>query len=154
MIEEILSIPLIIAIFFLLREIYSLVFPTPIEVPAHITQKPKRKKLSFKEYTLEEIHECNGDNPEKPILIAIKGKVFDVTGSSFYEKGGAYHIFAGHDASKAMALQSTESTDLDKPLEDGDDMDNLDSWVQFFEAKYDVVGSLTNNSPDTIAPEQ
>jgi membrane-associated progesterone receptor component len=61
-----------------------------------------------------------------PILLAIEGRVFDVTkGSSFYGPGGPYGNFAGRDASRGMAKQSFDLdtlTPLDKPLDKLEDL--------------------------------
>lgn len=39
-----------------------------------------------------------------PIYIGLLGTVFDVSkGASFYGKGGAYHVFAGRDATVGLA---------------------------------------------------
>jgi predicted heme/steroid binding protein len=45
----------------------------------------------------------DGSDPSKPIYIAIKGRVFDVTAKKeMYGVGGGYHVFAGKDASKGL----------------------------------------------------
>ncbi|POS82605.1 hypothetical protein EPUL_005168, partial [Erysiphe pulchra] len=50
--------------------------------------------------------------------VAIKGKVFDVSGNKAYLPGGPYHNFAGHDASRALALTSTKVEDVRPDWED------------------------------------
>lgn len=48
----------------------------------------------------------NGHDDEK-IFIAIRGKVYDCTrGRQFYGPSGPYTNFAGHDASRGLALNS------------------------------------------------
>jgi hypothetical protein len=44
--------------------------PSPALVP--------RKKLEFREYTLEELRSFNGEDPSKPVLLAVNGNVYDV----------------------------------------------------------------------------
>lgn len=41
--------------------------------------------------TRSELEKHNGDDPSKPILVAIKGTVFDVSGNKAYNPGGQYH---------------------------------------------------------------
>ena len=50
-----------------------------------------------------------------PIYLAINGKVLDVSfgGVEMYGKGGPYHIFAGIDASRALAKMSFEQEDVE-----------------------------------------
>lgn len=45
----------------------------------------------MREYKLSELLNYNGTDTTVPILIAVKGKVFDVTsGGKFYGPGGSY----------------------------------------------------------------
>ena len=83
--------------------------------------------------------------------MAIDGNVFDVSnGRAFYGPGGPYHIFAGHDASRALAKVSTDPVDV-KPLVDGPDpldsltdeeMTSLREWERSLSYKYPRVGRL------------
>ncbi|KAI5801112.1 hypothetical protein EDC01DRAFT_716374 [Geopyxis carbonaria] len=44
-----------------------------------------------------------GQDPTKPIYVAINGSVFDVSANpNMYGPGGGYHFFAGRDASRAF----------------------------------------------------
>lgn len=53
--------------------------------------------------TLQKLAENDGTDPSKPIWLAIKGTVFDVSGKKeMYGKGGSYHIFAGKDGSVGL----------------------------------------------------
>ncbi len=60
----------------------------------------------------EELLKYNGRDDPK-VYLAIKGVVLDVSTSDFYKEGGAYHIFAGHDASVALAKMSKDPEHLD-----------------------------------------
>lgn len=52
--------------------------------------------------TIEELSIYNGEDPEKPIYLAINGTVYDVSnGRHIYGPGGSYSFFAGRDASRA-----------------------------------------------------
>lgn len=54
-------------------------------------------------YTDEELKAYDGSDPDKPILLAINGTVYDVSnGRRHYGPGGSYHFFSGADASRAF----------------------------------------------------
>lgn len=54
------------------------------------------------------------DGPDDPIYVALQGEVFDVSEArDFYGPEGCYGGFAGHDVTKAFALNSLEEKDLD-----------------------------------------
>ncbi len=105
--------------------------------------------------SVEELAENNGDGkvPEKyataPIYISAGGKVYDMSfgGVEFYGKGGAYNLFAGKDASRALALVSLDPKEAENP--DISDLDEkkiktLNDWMKTFEEKkkYPIVGRL------------
>ncbi|CAI9094687.1 OLC1v1030465C1 [Oldenlandia corymbosa var. corymbosa] len=96
--------------------------------------------------SLSQLKQFDGSDPSKPIYVAVKGRVFDVTaGKSFYGPGGSYCMFAGKDASRALAKMSKEEADICGSL-DGlteKEMQTLNDWEKKFEAKYPVVGSLS-----------
>ena len=83
--------------------------------------------------------------PRHPILLAAKGRVYDVTkGRDFYGPGGAYANFAGIDCSRALAKMSLRRDDLSGDVSDATEADLtvLDDWVRKFEDKYPLVGRL------------
>ncbi|KAJ7298933.1 hypothetical protein O6H91_02G148500 [Diphasiastrum complanatum] len=92
-----------------------------------------------------ELSQYNGSDPDLPILVAIKGKIYDVSsGKNFYGPGGAYTVFAGHDASRALGKMSTKAEDVSSSL-DGlteKELEVLDDWQSKFAAKYPVVGTV------------
>ena len=58
---------------------------------------------SAKVFTDQELKKYDGSNPELPILLALDGKVYDVTtGKDFYKVGGPYHFLAGKDSSQEL----------------------------------------------------
>ena len=88
----------------------------------------------------------DGSDPAKPILLAAKGIVFDVTrGRDFYGKGGPYNAFTGIDCSRALGKVSLEKENLCADVGDfaASERDALNQWVGKFEDKYPVVGKLT-----------
>lgn len=51
-------------------------------------KKPELPKMKKQDFTLEQLREFDGKGPEGRILIAVNGKVFDVTrGKRFYGPG-------------------------------------------------------------------
>lgn len=54
------------------------------------------------------------DRVDLEILLAVKGNVYDVSfgGKEHYGPGGSYHIFAGIDASRALAKMSFDPNDV------------------------------------------
>ena len=106
------------------------------------------EELPPRGYTLEMLKPFTGENGGR-ILVAISGKVYDVTtrGKSFYGPGGAYHIFAGRDATRGLAKMSTELSDVDNPNVDDltlNEIDTLSDWTQKFQFKYKCVGHLVD----------
>ncbi|XP_031121665.1 probable steroid-binding protein 3 [Ipomoea triloba] len=95
------------------------------------------------ELTAQQLKEYDGTDPSKPIYVAIKARIFDVTaGKSFYGPGGDYSIFAGKDASRALAKMSKNAEDVSPSLEGLSDKEIgvLTDWEKKFEAKYPIVG--------------
>ena len=102
-------------------------------------------------YTLAQLREFDGSDGKR-ILIAVQGKVYDVTarGRDFYGPGGGYHVFAGRDATRGLAKMSLDAADMDDPRVDDlslSELDALQGWVTKFESKYRVVGHLVRKPP-------
>jgi predicted heme/steroid binding protein len=54
-------------------------------------------------FTLQELAQYDGKDPDKPIYLSINGTVYDVTaGRRIYGPGGSYNVFAGVDASRGF----------------------------------------------------
>uniref|UniRef100_T1IQC1 Cytochrome b5 heme-binding domain-containing protein n=1 Tax=Strigamia maritima TaxID=126957 RepID=T1IQC1_STRMM len=109
-------------------------------------REPELPKLKKQDFTLEQIREYDGRGAGGRILVAVNGKVFDVTrGKRFYGQGGPYAAFAGRDASRGLAIFSVEAIQ-----DDYDDLSDLNSmqmdsvieWEMQFKEKYDYVGRL------------
>lgn len=97
------------------------------------------------EYTLDDLAACKGEGGGK-ILMGVAGKVLDVTGArDFYGPGGAYSLFAGRDASRALAKMSFEEELLANPSTANlsqAERDTLLHWERKLCDKYPVVGRL------------
>ncbi|KAK4195092.1 cytochrome b5-like heme/steroid binding domain-containing protein [Triangularia verruculosa] len=94
--------------------------------------------------SLEELAKANGEGEDGKCYVAIKGLVYDVTGNKAYLPGGAYHVFAGKDASKALGKTSTKVEDVDADWSGLTEKEKgtLDDWVTFFSKRYNVVGKV------------
>lgn len=66
---------------------------------------PPPKEIVKIDLTFEQLRKFDGIQ-DKNTYIAIKGQIYDVTGSPFYEPGTGYHAFTGHDASINLAKMS------------------------------------------------
>lgn len=59
------------------------------------------------EFTLQDLRQYNGTDPNKPILLAVKGIVYDVSSKAdMYGPGKAYNCFVGKDATRMLAKSS------------------------------------------------
>uniref|UniRef100_A0A0B7A1B0 Cytochrome b5 heme-binding domain-containing protein n=2 Tax=Arion vulgaris TaxID=1028688 RepID=A0A0B7A1B0_9EUPU len=114
-------------------------------VPVREPDLPPLKKQDF---TLEQLKEYDGKGSDGRVLIAVNGKVFDVTrGKRFYGPGGPYGLFAGHDASRALATFSLGEDALKNEYDDLSDLNSLQmesvrEWEMQFQEKYVYVGKL------------
>lgn len=94
------------------------------------------------EWTLDEVR-VHGPSAEGPMVLSLLGIVYDVSaGREFFGPGGPYRIYAGHDATFALATMSMRSTDLDVfDYElDADSREALADWLNYFDAKYGRAG--------------
>ncbi|KAK7922948.1 hypothetical protein PG985_007019 [Apiospora marii] len=105
------------------------------KVPVNL-DPPKDDPIS-----LEDLAKADGKEGQK-CYVAIKGKVYDVTGNKAYQPGGAYNVFAGKDASRALGKTSTKAEDVKAEWHDLSDKDKgtLNDWITFFSKRYNVVG--------------
>ncbi|KAJ8494580.1 hypothetical protein ONZ45_g9723 [Pleurotus djamor] len=117
-----------------------------------IMQPPKTDLAPPKDdpITLEELKQFDGSDESKPIYVAIKGTVFDVSHKKdVYGSGKSYNLFAGKDASKALGMSSLKPEDAISDysgLSDGD-MNTLNEWHSFFSKRYNVVGKVIDLPP-------
>ncbi|GAO51883.1 hypothetical protein G7K_5974-t1 [Saitoella complicata NRRL Y-17804] len=96
-------------------------------------------------YTTEQLAECDGSDESKPIWLAIRGLIYDVTrNKSMYGPGAGYNIFAGKDASRGLAKSSLKNEDARGEVEGltEAEMKVLSDWEGFFQKRYNIVGRL------------
>ncbi|CAK9322827.1 unnamed protein product [Citrullus colocynthis] len=95
--------------------------------------------------TEQQLRAYNGSDPNKPLLMAIKGQIYDVSsGRMFYGPGSPYSMFVGKDASRALALLSLKPEDINGDLEglSEEELVILQDWEYKFMEKYVKVGEL------------
>lgn len=78
-----------------------------------ITKPGKPVEIIYGDFTIEQLNEFNGQIKPQ-IFLALKGVIYDVSGSWFYRKGAPYGKFAGHDASLNLAKMSHDEKLFDK----------------------------------------
>nr|ODN96688.1 hypothetical protein L204_03397 [Cryptococcus depauperatus CBS 7855] len=95
--------------------------------------------------TSAQLAQHDGSDPSKPIYVAIKGKVFDVSPrAEMYGPGKGYHVFAGKDGSKGLGMSSLDPKDAvaDFSTLNETQLNTLNQWESFFEKRYNVVGKV------------
>ncbi|KAJ8511714.1 hypothetical protein OPV22_002148 [Ensete ventricosum] len=113
---------------------------------------PLPPPVQLGEVTEEELRAYDGSDPKKPLLMAIKGQIYDVTQSRmFYGPGGPYALFAGKDASRALAKMSFEQNDLTADISGLGpfELEALQDWEYKFMGKYAKVGTIKQTVPET-----
>lgn len=112
--------------------------------------------MQLGDVTVEELKAYDGSDPKKPLLMAIRGNIFDVSrGRMFYGPGGPYALFAGRDASRALALMSFDPVDLTGNLEglSASELEVLEDWEYKFMEKYVKVGQLVTDKSTVTKSE-
>ncbi|KAL4295654.1 hypothetical protein GQ457_12G007520 [Hibiscus cannabinus] len=113
--------------------------------PEDFRQKPQKEPIQVGDITESELRAYDGSDPRKPLLIAIRGQIHDVSSSKmFYGRGGAYSMFTGREASRALAMLSFKPEDLTGNLEglSAEELGVLEDWESKFIEKYPVVGRV------------
>eukprot|EP01024_Parvocaulis_polyphysoides_P058958 TRINITY_DN6367_c0_g1_i8.p4 TRINITY_DN6367_c0_g1~~TRINITY_DN6367_c0_g1_i8.p4 ORF type:complete len:144 (-),score=26.78 TRINITY_DN6367_c0_g1_i8:477-908(-) len=96
--------------------------------------------------TIDQLKQYDGSDPKKPMLLAIQGRIFDVSrGKQFYGPKGVYP-FAGREVARAFALNSVEEADCTDNLEGlkESDLESLKEWEEKFLDKYPLVGQIVD----------
>jgi membrane-associated progesterone receptor component len=108
--------------------------------------EPSLPRMKKRDFTLKELRKYDGTGPDGRVLLAVLGKIYDMTkGKRFYGPGGPYAGFAGRDASRGLA-----TFNVDAMADEYDDLSDLKSseieqvreWELQFSEKYDLVGKL------------
>ncbi|KAG8375400.1 hypothetical protein BUALT_Bualt10G0096200 [Buddleja alternifolia] len=97
------------------------------------------------ELTPQQLKQYDNTDLSKPIYMAIRGKIYDVTsGKSFYGPDGDYCVCTGKDASCALAKMSKNDDDVVSSLSDKE-ISVLNNWETKFNAKYAIIGIVRLN---------
>ncbi|CAK4629922.1 hypothetical protein LEN26_020232 [Aphanomyces euteiches] len=150
--EVLLGVGMAIAAVFMIQS-----FLWPPQAPKRVPPSSKQEEEPIKQryFTLEELRVFNGEN-DKPIYIAIKGIVYDVSRKrDFYGPGEGYHLFAGREAARALAKMSFEPADLDNTdISDLSFMEKeiLKDWIEKFTDynSYPIVGRVLEKKDLTL----
>ncbi|KAF6255702.1 cytochrome b5-like heme/steroid binding domain-containing protein [Scenedesmus sp. NREL 46B-D3] len=102
----------------------------------------------MRQLTLQQLAQHDGSDPSLPMLLSIRGVVYDITsGKQFYGPDGIYP-FAGKEVARAFALVSTEVSDCSDDLSGLGpvELDTLREWEAKFNSKYPIIGKLVKDS--------
>ncbi|CEP61683.1 uncharacterized protein LALA0_S03e08460g [Lachancea lanzarotensis] len=105
-------------------------------------------------FSVNQLQQFDGSNLNLPILLAIRGQVFDVSRKSgLYGPRGPYHRLVGADCSKSFshptwsmqAFREPCSNDLTGLSDEG--LQRVVKWVDFFQNRYPHIGYVTDSKP-------
>ncbi|OLL24767.1 putative steroid-binding protein 3 [Neolecta irregularis DAH-3] len=104
-------------------------------------------------FTPEELAQYDGSDLQKPIYVAIKGTIFDVSrNKDSYGPGKGYSIFAGKEANRALGKSSLKLEDCIHDYSDLDESEKktLNDWIcktKLTEKtqRYNIVGKVKRN---------
>ena len=106
----------------------------------------ERLREKPREFTRAQLRRYDGGSAWRPLLLAIKGMVLDVTaGEEYYGPQGPYRRMAGRDASYAFAMLSLKEEDMHDDVDGlgADRLKILDDWHEKLSKKYPYVGRVT-----------
>ncbi|KAI8843593.1 cytochrome b5-like heme/steroid binding domain-containing protein [Chytridium lagenaria] len=98
-----------------------------------------------KQFSVTELAQYDGTDASKPVYLAVKGTVFDVSQNrDMYKPGQGYSVFAGKDASKALGKSSLKPEDCipDFSSLDAEELQTLNKWHSHYQKKYPIVGRV------------
>ncbi|XP_040174867.1 membrane-associated progesterone receptor component 1-like isoform X2 [Anopheles arabiensis] len=115
--------------------------------PATLPPPPPELPRLRRDFTLAELKQYDGTQPDGRVLTAVNGNVYDVTkGKAFYGPGGTYAAFGGRDASRGLAtfqITSSVSDEYDDLSDlNSHEMESMREWEMQFKEKYYLVGRL------------
>ena len=100
--------------------------------------------------TLEELSKYTGEDPFRPILFSVRGRIYNVTSArNFYGPGGAYQTFAGREIARALGKMAIKDEECTAEVGDLTERERtiLEDWEKKFQEKYEVVGHVV---PDKL----
>ncbi|GLI60553.1 hypothetical protein VaNZ11_002711 [Volvox africanus] len=106
---------------------------------------PPPDKYELGDVTLEALRFYNGYDWSKPPLVAIRGKVYDVSNKyDVYGPGKPKSAYTGREIARALALESINEKDFTADLTGltAEQLERLEQSVQEFERLHDHVGQV------------
>ncbi|XP_068640733.1 membrane steroid-binding protein 1-like [Aristolochia californica] len=147
-------VALAIAFYYAISGFFESPPPPRAREPVEETE-PLPPPVQLGEISEEELKAYDGLDPKKPLLMAIKGQIYDVSQSRmFYGPGGPYALFTGKDASRALAKMSFEDKDLTGDISGLGpfELEALQDWEYKFMSKYVKVGTIKKTVPVSDGP--
>jgi membrane-associated progesterone receptor component len=120
-----------------------------MEPTTHPTHEPKDDP-----FTAEELAQYDGSDDDKPVYVAIKGQIFDVSQKrDMYLPGKGYHIFAGKDGSRGLGMSSLKPEDAVSDYSTLDDKERkvLDDWVSTSTSRGRSITSLASRLASSLS---
>lgn len=126
--------------------------PEPVDISAGPSAKSSASTAQNLPPTMtrRQLLAFDGSRPTEPLLIAIDGKIFDVSSAKrHYAAGETYHSLLGHEAGWALvsgdlsekALTEDNVSALRERL-DTQQIADLEHWVAYFNKRYPQVSRL------------
>ncbi|KAH0892831.1 hypothetical protein HID58_055260 [Brassica napus] len=141
----------VVALAFAIYQVVSGFFASPEEHRPRSTEvyppsEPLPPPVQLGEITEEELKQYDGSDSKKPLLMAIKGQIYDVSQSSVSRFWRLFRNWGGLrvDASRALAKMSFEENDLTGDISGLGpfELDALQDWEYKFMSKYVKVGTI------------
>lgn len=144
--NEILHSPLNLLLVLIITILVYKIFRSQKQPAAGPPPEPELPRLR-RDFTVAELLQYDGKQPDGRVLVAVNGSVYDVTkGKRFYGPGGPYAAFGGRDASRGLATFSVTSSDKPEYDDLSDlspmEMESVLEWEAQFKEKYILVGRL------------
>lgn len=145
-IHEIIYSPLNLILVGVITILVYKIFRSQKQPSAGPPPEPELPRLR-RDFTVAELLQYDGKQPDGRVLVAVNGSVYDVTkGKRFYGPGGPYAAFGGRDASRGLATFSVTSNDNAEYDDLSDltpmEMESVREWEAQFKEKYILVGRL------------
>jgi predicted heme/steroid binding protein len=119
------------------------------EVVGKLSEPLQRGAMKRADLKIRRLNSKRSSRIHEEILVALHGKVYDVSYGGYYTYGptGGYRAFAGKDITRALVKMSFAEEDVSNPsivVEElsPSEKESLDKWVKMFSTKYPVVGTI------------
>jgi membrane-associated progesterone receptor component len=110
----------------------------------------KANPVAPRGFTKEEL-QCYDGAQRPEVYTSVKGVVYEVA-PQHYGPGQSYHVFAGKEISRCLALSIVGNGPANKDWMVGitaEQQKTLDGWSDMFQGKYPVVGWIVQDSSFT-----